>query len=246
MFKECFFEPEANIGRKALVLPMSVAIHAAILTALIVAPMIRSGALPEIPDYVELTIAPPPRPSPPPSRQGPHRTVRHNIKPVLAPRVSSGKRFIAPVDIPLGIADEALPDLPLGDGIEGANWDIGFDNPNAPNDGRVFDVIEKIVGETVAPVPVAGEIKRPKLLRQVPPVYPEIARLARVEGDVEIEAQTDVYGRVVRLKVKRSIPLLDQAAVDAVKQWVYEPMVINGKPRGVIFNVTVNFELKSS
>jgi protein TonB len=46
------------------------------------------------------------------------------------------------------------------------------------------------------------------------------------------------------VKVLKSIPLLDQAATDAVRQWVYEPMVINGRPRGVIFIVKVNFKLK--
>jgi len=61
---------------------------------------------------------------------------------------------------------------------------------------------------------------------------------------VIIEATTDMYGRVASVKILRSIPLLDQAAVDAVRQWVYEPMVINGKPRGVIFTVTVTFKLK--
>jgi protein TonB len=49
---------------------------------------------------------------------------------------------------------------------------------------------------------------------------------------------------VARIKILRSIPLLDQAAKDAVAQWVYEPMVINGRPRGVIFTVTVTFKLK--
>ncbi len=46
------------------------------------------------------------------------------------------------------------------------------------------------------------------------------------------------------MKVLRSVTLLDQAAIDAVKQWVYEPMVINGRPRGVIFTVTLTFKLK--
>jgi len=245
MFKECFFEPEANIGGKALFFPMSVAIHAAILAALIVAPMIRSGALPEIFDNTDVTITLPPPPSLPPARRGPGGTVRHKIKPVLAQRVSATGRLIAPVDIPRGIVDAALPNFVPGEG-EGIGDDLGIDggDPNGKFGSVVGPVIEKIVGESVAPVPAAGEIRRPKLLRQVPPIYPEIARLARVEGNVEIEAQTDVYGRVVRLKIKRSIPLLDQAAVDAVKQWVYEPMVINGKPRSVIFNVTVSFELK--
>ena len=76
------------------------------------------------------------------------------------------------------------------------------------------------------------------------PIYPEIARQARMEGVVIIEATTDVYGRVIGWKVLRSIPLLDQSAIDAVRQWVYEPMIINGRPRGVIFSVTVYFELK--
>ena len=81
-------------------------------------------------------------------------------------------------------------------------------------------------------------------MKSVDPVYPEIARQARVEGVVIIEATTDIYGRVQAYKILRSIPLLDQSAIDAVRQWVYEPMVINGKPRGVIFTVTVRFQLK--
>jgi len=78
----------------------------------------------------------------------------------------------------------------------------------------------------------------------VEPVYPDIARQARVEGVVIIEAVTDIYGRVQHVKVLKSIPLLDQAAVDAVRQWVYEPMIINGRPRSVIFAVTLIFQLK--
>ncbi|MGA2534142.1 MAG: energy transducer TonB, partial [Candidatus Aminicenantales bacterium] len=70
------------------------------------------------------------------------------------------------------------------------------------------------------------------------------ARQARVEGVVIIEATTDIYGRVATVKILKSIPLLDQAAVDAVRQWVYEPMIINGRPRPVIFTVTVRFQLK--
>ncbi len=65
-----------------------------------------------------------------------------------------------------------------------------------------------------------------------------------MEGIVILEAQTDIYGRVQTIKILRSIPLLDQAATDAVRQWVYEPMIINGRPRGVIFTVTVRFTLK--
>ncbi len=105
-------------------------------------------------------------------------------------------------------------------------------------------VLGGVVGEVEAPVRAIGEIKPPKLIKQVDPVYPEIARQARVEGVVIVEATTDIYGRVQGIKVLRSIPLLDQSAIDAVRQWVYEPMIINGRPRGVIFTVTVRFQLK--
>ncbi|MGZ7066234.1 MAG: energy transducer TonB, partial [Candidatus Aminicenantales bacterium] len=68
----------------------------------------------------------------------------------------------------------------------------------------------------------------PKLVTQVDPVYPEIARQAGVQGNVLLEATTDIYGRVAKIRVVNSMPLLDQAAVDAVRQWVYEPMIVDG------------------
>ena len=106
-------------------------------------------------------------------------------------------------------------------------------------------VISGIVesSEQTEPVRAVGDIKPPKLIKKVEPVYPEIARQSRVEGTVICEATTDVYGRVQRIKVLRSVPLLDQAAVDAIQQWVYEPMVVEGEPRGVVFTVTVRFKL---
>jgi protein TonB len=110
--------------------------------------------------------------------------------------------------------------------------------------GVVGGVLGGVVGEIEAPVRAIGEIKPPRLIRKVEPTYPEIARQARVEGIVIVEATTDIYGRVQKVKVLRSIPLLDQAAIDAVRQWQYEPMIINGRPRGVIFTVTVRFQLK--
>ncbi len=93
------------------------------------------------------------------------------------------------------------------------------------------------------PVKAIGPIKPPTLIKQVEPVYPKIAAEARVDGIVILEAMTDITGRVASVKVLRSIPLLDQAAIDAVRQWVYEPMVINGRPREVIFTTTVRFTL---
>jgi TonB family protein len=89
-----------------------------------------------------------------------------------------------------------------------------------------------------------GEILVPTLIKRVDPVYPETARKAGVQGVVLLEATTDEKGDVVKVRVLKSIPELDQAAIEALKQWQYEPFIIEGKPKGVVFTVTVRFALK--
>jgi protein TonB len=90
---------------------------------------------------------------------------------------------------------------------------------------------------------VGGNIRAPQKTRNVPPEYPGIAQRARVQGMVIIEATINREGRVSEARVLRSIPLLDQAALDAVRQWEYEPTLLNGVPVPLIMTVTVNFTL---
>ncbi|MFH2033013.1 MAG: energy transducer TonB, partial [Bacteroidota bacterium] len=150
-------------------------------------------------------------------------------------------QLVAPVEIPEEISDEELMDIGIEGGIEGG---VEGGVVGGVLGGVVGGILGGVVGEIEAPIRAIGEIKPPRLIKRVEPLYPEIARQARVEGVVIIEATTDMYGRVQTVKVLRSIPLLDQVAIDAVRQWVYEPMVINGRPRGVVFTVTVRFKLK--
>ena len=88
-----------------------------------------------------------------------------------------------------------------------------------------------------------GKLERPEKLVHIDPVYPAIATATRVEGLVILEATIDGEGNVGKLRVLRSIPLLDAAAVDAVKRWKYEPTVIGGTPVSVLMTVTVKFAL---
>jgi TonB family protein len=101
-----------------------------------------------------------------------------------------------------------------------------------------------VAGEIEAPIRAIGKIKPPRCIKEVNPIYPEEARKAEVEGVVILSVTTDIYGKVQAIQVLKSIPLLDQAAIDAIKQWVYEPMLINGKPHPMVFTVTVGFRLK--
>ena len=93
-------------------------------------------------------------------------------------------------------------------------------------------------------VKAEGDIKPPHLIKKVDPIYPEEARKKKVEGIVILSARTNEKGDVERVMLLKSIPLLDQAAIDALKQWKYEPIIIDGKPRSIIFTVTVRFQLK--
>jgi TonB family protein len=94
------------------------------------------------------------------------------------------------------------------------------------------------------PVHIGNDIKAPIKVRDVRPVYPPIARESRVQGVVIIEALLDESGSVVDARVLRSIPLLDQAALDAVKQWQFMPVLLNGAPHAAVMTVTVNFTLQ--
>ena len=91
---------------------------------------------------------------------------------------------------------------------------------------------------------VGGGIATPRKVRDVRPVYPQIAQRARVEGVVIIEATIDRRGKVSETRLLRSIPLLDQAALDAVRQWEYDPTLLNGVAVPVIVTVTVTFTLR--
>ena len=95
-----------------------------------------------------------------------------------------------------------------------------------------------------APVRVGGAIQPPKKVSDQTPTYPPIAQSARVQGVVILEATIGPDGRVQDVRVLRSIPLLDAAAIEAVRQWQYTPTLLNGVPVPVIMTVTVNFTLR--
>ena len=83
----------------------------------------------------------------------------------------------------------------------------------------------------------------PTKVVNVNPVYPTLAQAARKEGVVILEAVIDARGNVTTVKVLRSIQLLDQAAVDAVRQWRFTPTLLNGEPVPIVMTVTVDFKL---
>lgn len=91
---------------------------------------------------------------------------------------------------------------------------------------------------------VGGDVKAPVVITRVEPIYPDDARRARVTGIVILEAIIDEEGNVANARVLKPLPFgLDQAALDAVRQWRFRPGTLDGKPVKVLFNLTINFRL---
>jgi protein TonB len=223
--------------KQSMTLPISIAVHAVILFAIVVVPLLMSDEVPEPTSavkafFVEPAPAPPPPPPPPPP--APKATVTPKTPPKP---VTEEPKFTAPVDTPTEVKPEEGIDL----GVEGGV-------PGGVEGGVPGGVVGGVVGglEAMAPIQavrVGGQIKEPKKLRDIKPSYPDIAKQARVQGVVILECTISPQGKVTDVKVLRGIPLLDQAAIDAVKQWVYTPTLLNGVPVPVIMTVTVNFKL---
>jgi len=91
---------------------------------------------------------------------------------------------------------------------------------------------------------IGGAIVKPEVIRRVQPNYTEVARKARVQGVVIVEAIVDKQGSVTNVRVLKGLPMgLEQSAMDAVKQWKFKPATLNGRPVSVYFVLTINFRL---
>ncbi len=199
--------------------------------------------LPKVPVMTVMLAAMPAAPPPPPP---PPRRAAPNV-PEPPRQAESENPNAAPVDVPNAITPES--------GVERSNGSE-FGVEGGVEGGIPGGIAGGIVGGIpVAPPPlpppppekpirIGGQVTAPALLYRVEPKYPDFAAQAQIEGLVILEATVDTEGRVQSVEVLRSHGLLDQAAVDAVKQWRYSPLVLNGKPYPFILTVTVRFSVQ--
>lgn len=142
-------------------------------------------------------------------------------------------------------AERALARRDAQDATAGTNRARPIERPDGTPGGGAPGVVEppQSVAAQGGPIRVGGNIRAPRKVRDVKPAYPPEAEQAGIQGIVIIEILIDAEGRVAEAKVLRSIPALDGAALDAVKQWLYEPTLLNGQPVSIIMSVTVAFTL---
>lgn len=219
------------------------------LAAAIAVPLVFTDHLPQF-KWVATITAPAPIPAPP-SVVRQDRSVQRVTEAPSRPQ----KVFVAPLRVPDRVDttpdDPSLiastpPSLPqIGVPFStGANSGVSlFDNlmrraaptPGAPPVHKV----EKPSG----PMPVGGRVQSAKLTRQVVPAYPALARSARISGVVRLQGIIGKDGAITNLQLISGHPLLVQAALEAVRQWVYKPTLLNGEPVEVIAPIDVIFTL---
>ena len=150
---------------------------------------------------------------------------------------------LAPVSPPDAIGPETLqsPLIVIEAERGGGGSDFGFNNLGAPSSPPPPVVAAPPAPQ--APIRLHSGIRAAQRIVNVAPVYPAIARGAHVEGVVIIEATIDEHGNVIHTQLLRSIQLLDDAALTAVRQWKFSPTLLNGVPVPIVMTVTVNFKL---
>jgi protein TonB len=219
---------------------VSVCLHSALMSAVVVLPLLLSRSLPSaragqtifLPPLEIATLPPPPAPL-----GGPSGRVR------VARRIDPDQRgLFAPVAIPTQITQEEAFSFDFGerDGIKGGvpRDSVGPIPPLPPLPPQLE------TEHRSARVVRISRFAQPKLLRKVAPVYPELAIAAHVAATVTLEAEVDTRGHVTSVSVLRGHPLFDEAAIEAVKQWRYQPLLLNGEPTGFILTVTIDFHLQ--
>ena len=234
MFSE-LSDPSAKLGTKQwYTVPVSILVHTVLIAALVVIPLLASDILPtpqSVMAFVAVPPSPPPPPPPPP--------------PPAAPQPETPQVDINPEAAPIEAPPEVKPEPPPRP-VAGRFGVVGGVAGGIPG-GSVGGVAGGIAAPPPPPqepIRVGGKIKPPTKIHNVDPIYPPIAQSARVSGVVIIEATIGVDGSVTDARVIRPVALLDQAALEAVRQWKFTPTLLNGTAVPVIMTVTVNFTLR--
>ncbi|HKM82386.1 MAG TPA: TonB family protein [Candidatus Acidoferrum sp.] len=159
------------------------------------------------------------------------KTAAHNTPPVEEPK----KPAVGEVHLATPVVNRAA------DSQSGNESEPSIDANQSSNVDALAALAAGRPNEPTAPLPVGGDFQQARLLKSVPPIYPATARAQKISGEVKIDALVDPNGTVSNVKIISGPTLLYQAALDAVKQWKYEPAQLDGKPTAVHVTVTVHF-----
>jgi protein TonB len=231
---------------KRATLPLAYIFEAVLIGVTVLIPLIYTEALPKAQLMTFLAAPPPPPPPPPPPAAAPPK--------VVVKRVSVEDMMKAPTVIPKSIKeikDEPEPPPQAAAGVVGG---VPGGVPGGSAGGVLGGIISSLgTGPPPPPPPpkaatpkrirVGGQVEQAKWIFHPNPEYPPLAKMARIQGTVRLEAIISKDGTIQDLKVLQGHPLLVKSAIDAVARWRYQPTLLNGEPVEVVTEIDVNFTL---
>ena len=242
MFEEMVVSGAKEKTNKPWTVVVSMILQVLLLVILILIPLIYTEALPRA-MMSSILLAPPPPPPPPP----PPAVVQVKIKPTV--RLMDAGKLVAPKAIPKEVNIIKEEELPPDAGMQGIAGGV----PGGIAGGSMGGVLGGVIGGgKAAPPPpkvvpkrvmVGGNVQAARLVNKVQPLYPPLARQTRISGTVKLHAIIGKDGSVQQLVMVSGHPLLVQAALDAVRQWRYQPTLLNGEPVEVDTEIDVIFSL---
>jgi len=254
MFEQTFVDGVGKTNKSWTVMVSFIGQIVLIVVAVIL-PLIYTDVLPSTTLTSMLTAPPPPPPPPPPPAAAPPVKV---VK--VIPRQFDAGKLMAPKAVPKEIAiikEDELP--PPSSGVAGVVGGVAGGSVGGGIGGVLGGIISAVPSAAPPPPPpppppvkkeapitrikVGGNVQGAKIVKKIPPVYPQLAKSARVSGVVHLAAIIAKDGTIQELHSMGGPALLIQAAMDAVKQWVYVPTMLNGEPVQVETTIDVNFTL---
>jgi protein TonB len=241
MFEDSMIESGGRLKTKrGLTSTIAFLIEAVLVGIMVLLPLLFTDALPKA-QLMTFLVTPPPPPPPPP----PPAAVVHVVRQIQTDIVNGQLRTPTKIPKKVEIIKEDAAPPPVMAGIVGGV-------PGGVPGGQMGGVIGGIISSTPVAVPkiatpqrvrVSQGVTQGLLIRRVQPNYPALARQARIQGSVILQAQISKTGDIENLTLVSGHPMLAPAAIEAVKQWKYKPYILNGEPVEVDTQVTVNFTL---
>jgi periplasmic protein TonB len=244
MFEDSLIESGGRLKTKrGATTAISFVLQALLVGVLVLIPLIFTEALPKQQLMTFLVAPPPPPPPPPPPAAAPVRVVKQIQSDLVNGQLRTPTKI--PQKVQMIKEDEAPPPEMSTGGVVGGV-------PGGVPGGQMGGVIGGIISSTPVAVPKVATPQRVRvslgvsqglLVKRVQPNYPPLARQARIQGTVLLQAEISKDGTIENLRLISGHPMLAPAAIEAVKQWRYRPYMLNGEPVAVETQVQVNFTL---
>ena len=228
--------------KRGMTTTLSFVLQVVLVGVLVLIPLIFTEALPKT-QLMTFLVAPPPPPPPPPPAAAPVRVIKQVQSDIINGQLRTPTKI--PEKVQMIKEEEAPPpDMSAGGVVGGV--------PGGVPGGQMGGVIGGIISSTPVAVPKVATPQRVRvslgvsqglLIKKVQPAYPPLARQARIQGRVLLQAEISKDGTIENLRLISGHPMLAPAAIEAVRQWRYKPYMLNGEPVAVETQVEVNFTL---